>query len=248
MENSEFLETLNNIENEKECEKSILIVEYRKTPQELLNRIDELSNWIVERNECDWCTLKDCIHLDNENINDFFQIILSHNILKLLTELYRVDNNRHSIEFFVRIINNTIRQNENPKHNFLKHFNNYGFQFVKKTSIRFNLTIEEKPKDEELKTEIIELPYLELKTQKDQIRLLYDLGVIDFLQNNYKSTLKNNNNQTAHLLAQILKLSKGSIQPTINALLNDDPSSKNYPKESNETKGIIDKLNSAEPK
>jgi hypothetical protein len=110
------------------------------------------------------------------------------------------------------------------------------------------LDIEEKPKDEELKTEIIELPYLELKTQKDQIRLLYDLGVIDFLRDRYKETLSNNNNQTAHLLAQILKLSKSSIQPTVNALLNDDPKNKNYPKESNETKGIIDKLNSAEPK
>jgi hypothetical protein len=57
MENSEFLEKLNDIEKEKENEKSILIVEYRNTPQELLNRIDELSNWIVERNDCNWCTL-----------------------------------------------------------------------------------------------------------------------------------------------------------------------------------------------
>jgi hypothetical protein len=248
MENSEFLEMLNDIEKEKEKEKSILIVEYRNTPQELLNKIDELSNWIVERNDCNWCTLDGCIHFDYENINDFFQIILSHNILKPLTELYRVDDNRQSIEFFVRIINNTIKQNENSEHKFLQHFSNYGIPFVKKISNRFNLGIEEiKRKDEVLKTENTDLPEIELKTQQEQIRLLYDLGIINYLQKEFKATLKGNNNQTALLISQILKLKHGSVQPTLNALLSNNVN-KNYPTETTRTKAIINQLNANELK
>lgn len=242
MENSEFLEMLNDIEKEKENEKSILIVEYKNTPQELLNKIDELSNWIVERNDCNWCTLEGCIHFDYEKINDFFQIILSHNILNPLTELYRVDNNRHSIEFFVRIINNTIQQNENSKHKFLQHFSNYGIPFVKKISNRFNLGIEEiKRKDEVLKTENTDLPEIELKFKNEQIRLLYDLGVIDYLHDKFVS-LKDNKSQTARLISQILKLPYTTVQPTINSLLSDYHDN-HFPNKTVRTKAIIDQLN-----
>ncbi len=86
------------------------------------------------------------------------------------------------------------------------------------------------------------LPEIELKTQKEQIRLLYDLGVIDFLQKEFEETLKGNVYQTADLLAKILKLKQNSIQPTLNALLSDNVN-KNYPKETARTKAIIDQLN-----
>jgi hypothetical protein len=96
--------------------------------------------------------------------------------------------------------------------------------------------------------QIISLPELELSTQKDQIRLLYELGVIEFLQDKYEESLKNNINQTAHLLAQILNLNRGSVQPTLNALLTDNSNNRNYPKKTNAIKAIIDKLNSLESK
>jgi len=154
------------------------------------------------------------------------------------------------IEDFILLFSNESLPNGEKKNDELMNLNLkdlYGFNHYKSAVIAL-LGKEIKQEVESVKLENLHLPDLELKTQKDQIRLLYDLGVISFLQNKYEATLKNNNNQTAHLLAQILKLSKSSIQPTVNALLNDDPRSKNYPKESNETKAIIDKLYSAEPK
>ena len=90
-----------------------------------------------------------------------------------------------------------------------------------------------------------ELPEIELTTQKEQIRLLYDLGVIEFLQDKFKATLENNSNQTAKLLSQILKLQQTSISPTISSLLNNNVN-KNYPKETQKTKLIIDTLNANE--
>ncbi len=101
--------------------------------------------------------------------------------------------------------------------------------------------IEVKPNDE-VKTENTDLPEIELKTQKEQIRLLYDLGIIDFLQKEFEETLKGNENQTASLIAKILKLKTTSIQPTLNALLSNNVN-KNYPSKTPTTKAIIDKLN-----
>jgi len=91
-----------------------------------------------------------------------------------------------------------------------------------------------------------DLPEIELTTQKEQIRLLYDLGVIEFLQNKYPATLKDNNNQTSKLLSQILKEKHTSIQPTVNHLLNNNAGDKNYPKETIKTKSIIDLLKANE--
>jgi hypothetical protein len=90
-----------------------------------------------------------------------------------------------------------------------------------------------------------DLPEIELTTQKEQIRLLYELGVIEFLQNKYPATLNGNNNQISKLISQILRLEQTTIQPTVNALLNNNMN-KNYPKESKSIKAIIDKLNSNE--
>ena len=74
-----------------------------------------------------------------------------------------------------------------------------------------------------------DLPEIDLTTQKEQIRLIYDLGIIDFLQNKYPKTLNNNNSQVAHLVSKILKLKYISVQPSINELLSDKVG-KNYPK------------------
>ncbi len=92
-----------------------------------------------------------------------------------------------------------------------------------------------------------DLPEIDLTTQKEQIRLIYDLGIIDFLQNKYPKTLNNNNSQVAHLVSKILKLKYISVQPSINELLSDKVG-KNYPKETSKTKAIIDKLNANESK
>lgn len=94
----------------------------------------------------------------------------------------------------------------------------------------------------------IDLPAIDIKTQKEQIRLLYELGIIDFLQSRYPATLKVNNNQVADLLGKILKHKKVSIQPTVNALLTDNKNDKNYPKISTNIIAIIAKLDSNESK
>jgi len=92
-----------------------------------------------------------------------------------------------------------------------------------------------------------DLPEIDLTTQKEQIRLIYDLGIIDFLQKKYPKTLNNKKSQVAQLISKILKLKYGSVQPSINELLSDKVG-KNYPKETPKTKAIIDKLNANESK
>ena len=109
----------------------------------------------------------------------------------------------------------------------------------------------EKFKPSETINELIDnskdLPEIELKFTTEQIRLLYDLGVIDFLQNKFKATLKGNNSQTAKLISQILKEKHSTVQPTINSLLT-NTTNKNYPTQTPKTKAIIDKLNANELK
>jgi hypothetical protein len=91
-----------------------------------------------------------------------------------------------------------------------------------------------------------DLPEIDLTTQKEQIRILYELGIIEHLQNKYKNSLKGSINQTANLISKFLKLERSSVQPTLNALLNDDAKNKNYPKMTQSVKSIIDKLYSNE--
>ena len=83
---------------------------------------------------------------------------------------------------------------------------------------------------------------VELKTIKEQIRLLYDLGVIDHLVGKYPNSLNDNNNQVAKLISQIIKSPQTTTQPYVNALLNDTASDRNYPKETSRTKSIINDL------
>lgn len=127
----------------------------------------------------------------------------------------------------------------------LKHL--YGLNLYKSEVLAL-LGNQEKPKDEVLKTENTDLPEIELNTQQEQIRLLYDLGIINYLQNEFKATLKGNNNQTALLISQILKLGHSSVQPTLNALLSDNKKNRNYPKITQRTKAIIELLNANELK
>jgi len=100
-------------------------------------------------------------------------------------------------------------------------------------------------KERKPENELNMLPDIDLTTQKEQIRLLYDLGVINFLVKKYPKTLKNNNSQFAILISKILKENNTSIQPSLSALLNDN-GNKNYPKETKRTKAIMDKLKSNE--
>jgi hypothetical protein len=85
------------------------------------------------------------------------------------------------------------------------------------------------------------LPEIELKFKTEQIRLLYDLGVIEFLQDKFKVSLKGNKSQTAKLISQILKLPYTTVQPTINSLLSDYHDN-HFPKKTARTKAIIDQL------
>ena len=96
---------------------------------------------------------------------------------------------------------------------------------------------------EEEQNEVV-LDEVVFKTNKEQIRLLYDLGVIKFLKDSYPSSMQSTN-ALAKLLASILRQQSTSIQPTLNALLSDSVN-KNYPKESSRTKSIIDQLNANE--
>lgn len=91
------------------------------------------------------------------------------------------------------------------------------------------------------------IPDVNVKTQKDQIRLLYDLGIIDFLVGKYPNSLKHSQNQVSKLISKIINVNNNSIQPTINALLSDTVN-KNYPKQTTSIKSIIDNLDANESK
>lgn len=95
-------------------------------------------------------------------------------------------------------------------------------------------------------TDETELPEIELKSQKEQIRLLYDLGVLDYLREKYPVALLSNS-QLSQLVGQILKIKKVSAQPTVNALMNEQ-SGKNYASQTEKTKKIIAHLNGSESK
>lgn len=92
--------------------------------------------------------------------------------------------------------------------------------------------------------EQIEIYDLELSTQNEQIRLLYDLGIIDHLKQTYPESFRHVN-PLAKVIAIILKLNHTSISPSLSALINDN-ANKNYPKETPKTKALIDQLNANE--
>ena len=94
------------------------------------------------------------------------------------------------------------------------------------------------------KTTFNEIPEVELRFISEQIRLLEDLGVLDFLKGKYPNAL-NSENQLAKLVSKLIKQKQGSIQPIINAVKGGN-ANKNYPKESTNTKSIMDWLNSYE--
>jgi hypothetical protein len=114
----------------------------------------------------------------------------------------------------------------------IKIFEHFGIEFKKNEF----LTIQEVKN---------ELPEIDLKTLNEKIILLYELGIIDFLIKKYPNTLKGNNNQVAELLSKIIG---GKLQPSVNALLTDNRTNKNYPKLTNKVKAIVDSLNSNENK
>ncbi|MFD1551710.1 hypothetical protein DNU06_02590 [Putridiphycobacter roseus] len=89
------------------------------------------------------------------------------------------------------------------------------------------------------------LPEVELKTINDRIRLLSDLGIIEHLKNKYPNSFRDVN-PLADIISKILVENKTSVQPSLNSLLNDNSSNKNYPKENSRTKAIIDTLNANE--
>jgi len=123
--------------------------------------------------------------------------------------------------------------------------------FFEKQQIYFDLWneyIDGLSYDENAPNPLIEkdvVPDVEIKTQKEQVRLLYDLGVIDFLKEKYPNTLRNSENQVSKLVSKIINANNSSIQPTVNALLSDTVN-KNYPKQTNSIKSIIDKLDANE--
>lgn len=139
MESIDFINALNEQGKENDC---LIFVEYVKTPEELLNDIEKLSNWIVQRNECDWCTLNGCIEIDSENITDFFRIILSDNILDSFSVLHRVKANRIIIKDFLKVLNKTIEIIDANQHDFLRHFKNYSPVFLQKIVNRFDYGIQ----------------------------------------------------------------------------------------------------------
>ena len=86
-----------------------------------------------------------------------------------------------------------------------------------------------------------EIPHEELKTIGEKIILLNELGVIEHLKKRYANNLKSNN-QLSILLSELLSLNPQSVQPALNALLNDIPSNKNYPKKTEKINRIILRL------
>jgi hypothetical protein len=139
-----------------------------------------------------------------------------------------------------------------PGHNGVFSYGNWNYLFISwhKIGQICHEELERNQSSQPIQSEVMpDVPEIELKTQKEQIRLLYDLGVIDFLQSKFPS-LKNNNQATAHLLSQILKMKPDnkSIQPNLNALLTENFASDKYISESANTKAIITRLNANELK
>lgn len=191
----------------------------------------------------------------NHYIRIIVELLFNKAVLEIKDKISQ-DSKMITLELIKKDIDNLIcLHNEIIQEHGLNHANNlkklqlfedanlFFYQFkewFEKEFSRFN------PIEAEVEVENIKaLPEIDLKTKLEQVRLLNDLGIIDFLINKYPSTLKGNNNQVADLISKILKDKQKTIQPIVNALINDN-AGKNYPKETLNTKAIIDRLNSNE--
>ena len=80
----------------------------------------------------------------------------------------------------------------------------------------------------------------ELKFNAQKVRLLYELGVLKFLQDRYKL----NNYKLSRLVKTLLgkDVNIDSISPMVNSIMNDISTSKSYPMYNSKVKSIIDEL------
>jgi hypothetical protein len=148
----DFLEILKEAEedekNANKEEKTIFFVEYQKTPLELFNEVNELSNWIIEREYCNWCTIVGCIDADFDFINKLFRIVLSENILNPLSEINKIENQRNELINFINILQSSINSMDESKHDFFRYFKKYCQSFVNKVERRFNFELNYKPQQQ----------------------------------------------------------------------------------------------------
>lgn len=90
------------------------------------------------------------------------------------------------------------------------------------------------------KTEINPPSEIEILKQKDKVRLIYELGIIKHLENEYPY-IKGNAQRITHLLMQFLDIQESSLQPIVNALNTENTSNKNYPQLTQLVKSVINK-------
>lgn len=81
---------------------------------------------------------------------------------------------------------------------------------------------------------------IELVKQKDKVALINALGIIELLEKKYPY-IKGNGQRTTKLLMQFLDIQESSLQPIINALLNNTTTNKNYPKLTQTVQSVINK-------
>lgn len=84
-----------------------------------------------------------------------------------------------------------------------------------------------------------DLPEIELKTIPERVRLLVELGVIEFLENKYP-ILKGNKKKMTELLMQFMNVKYGSLQPIVNAK---DYDNENHLKKPKLTKNVLNVIN-----
>lgn len=95
-------------------------------------------------------------------------------------------------------------------------------------------------KDQKETPEDSDLPEIELKTIPERVRLLIELGVIDFLENKYPN-LKGNKKKMTELLMQFMNVKYGSLQPIVNAKDYDDENHLKKPKLTKKVQNVINK-------
>lgn len=76
-------------------------------------------------------------------------------------------------------------------------------------------------------------------TQMDAIRLLYETGVIQFLEERYPRKLKGNPYQIAWLLSKLIDRKHQTLQRYVGALYTENKRDKNYPKSTTSVKAVM---------